>query len=115
MSAADEALQEVQEMLDRVDELRRDLNRHLLVIRDLRENGVTWTSVFSVGSTEAVMRTLSGLLANVSKASGTFRSALTAELRQEGMSIPAIARLYGVTHQRVSNILQKQGMTGRRS
>jgi transposase len=28
-------------------------------------------------------------------------------LRREGVSIPAIAKLFGVTHQRVSNLLRR--------
>ena len=36
-----------------------------------------------------------------------FRSSLVVALRAEGQSIPSIAHLFGVTHQRVSNLLRR--------
>jgi predicted transcriptional regulator len=39
------------------------------------------------------------------EASGHTRRALAQAMRSEGTSIPTIARLFGVTHQRISNIL----------
>ena len=53
------------------------------------------------------MQVVSQMLARLSKASGTVREELVDVLRAEGASIPSIARLFGVTHQRVSNLLRR--------
>ena len=106
MTAADEALQEVQAMLDDIDRQRRVLGRRLARIREGRSAGDTWHDILAEEEVSTV-EVLSVLLSDISKASGTFRRALTAELREEGISIPGIARLYGVTHQRVSNLLRQ--------
>ena len=51
-----------------------------------------------------------GRVVFLGSSSGAFRRALVLALREEGVSIPAIARMFGVTHQRVSNLLR--GGTG---
>jgi transposase len=50
---------------------------------------------------------VSTILRRQSEASGYFRRSLVVALRAEGQSIPSIATLFGVTHQRVSNLLRR--------
>ena len=45
---------------------------------------------------------------NCPGASGKLRRAMVHTLRQEGESIPWIAGVFGVTHQRVSNLLRQR-------
>jgi len=47
-----------------------------------------------------------------SEASGYLRRSLVVALRAEGQSIPSIAHLFGVTHQRVSNLLRRVAQGG---
>jgi transposase len=53
------------------------------------------------------MQVVSRMLAGLAKASGTLRKELVDALRREGVSIPAIAKLFGVTHQRISNLVRR--------
>ena len=57
---------------------------------------------------------MSTILRRQSEASGYLRRSLVVALRSEGQSIPSIAHLFGVTHQRVSNLLRRvaQGAGG---
>ena len=50
---------------------------------------------------------VSTILRRQSEASGYLRRSLVVALRAEGQSIPSIAHLFGVTHQRVSNLLRR--------
>ena len=53
------------------------------------------------------MQLVSTILRRQSEASGYLRRSLVVALRAEGQSIPSIAHLFGVTHQRVSNLLRR--------
>jgi Homeodomain-like domain len=78
-------------------------------VRDLasgRGDGMPWLSVLTREPDPGTVQLMSRVLGRLSMASGTFRRSLVLALRDEGVSIPAIARLFGVTHQRVSNLLR---------
>jgi hypothetical protein len=55
---------------------------------------------------------VSTILRRQSEASGYLRRSLVVALRAEGQSIPSIAHLFGVTHQRVSNLLRRVAQGG---
>jgi hypothetical protein len=83
-------------LLGRLNSLRRD-----------RAGGKTVTSTLEDEPNPGTMQLLGRVLSRLMEASGNARRALARSMRSEGTSIPAIARVFGVTHQRVSNILSK--------
>ena len=87
---------EQRKLVERIEQLRRS-----------RQSGLAWHDILSREGDPGSMQMISQMLARLSKASGTLRKELVDSLREEGTSIPAIARLFGVTHQRVSNLLRR--------
>lgn len=78
-------------------------------IRDIsakREAGQDWLELLRAEEDPGTVHLLSSVLARLSAASGGVRRALVVSLREEGATIPVIANLFGVTHQRVSNLLR---------
>lgn len=83
-----------------LEERLKDLHRQ-------RSEGRSWHEILGDEDPPGTMQLVSRILACLAKASGTLRKELVDSLRREGVSIPAIARLFGVTHQRVSNLLRR--------
>jgi hypothetical protein len=91
-------------------ELRRDtqlLEERVQAIRGRRLEGRAWRDILGSEQPPGAMQLVSRMLACLATASGTLRKELVDSLRQEGVSIPAIAKLFGVTHQRISNLLRR--------
>jgi len=91
-------------------ELRRDaqsLEERVQELRRRRMEGRAWRDILSDEEPPAAMQVVSRMLAGLAKASGTLRKELVDALRREGVSIPAIAKLFGVTHQRISNLVRR--------
>jgi len=76
-------------------------------LRRARSGGAGMTAALENEPSPGTMQLLGRILSRLMEASGTARRALAGSMRAEGTSIPAIARIFGVTHQRVSNILNK--------
>jgi hypothetical protein len=72
-----------------------------------RERGSAWADVLKHEEYPGTVHLVSSTLARLSTASGHVRRSLVVALRAEGVTIPVIARLFGVTHQRVSNLLRR--------
>ena len=72
-----------------------------------RERGADWADVLKHEDYPGTVHLVSSTLARLSTASGHVRRSLVVALRSEGVTIPVIARLFGVTHQRVSNLLRR--------
>lgn len=72
-----------------------------------REKGADWADVLKHEDYPGTVHLVSSTLARLSTASGHVRRSLVVALRTEGVTIPVIARLFGVTHQRVSNLLRR--------
>ena len=95
-----------------LEENARDYGRMANRIRELHEaraSGMSWADILSKEEGMGTMQLLSQMLGRLSAASGTLRKEMVYELRDEGVSVPTIARLFGVTHQRVSNLLRRSG------
>jgi hypothetical protein len=91
-------------------ELRRDtqlLEERVEELRRRRAEGRAWRDILAEEEPPGAMLLVSRMLARLAKASGTLRKELVDSLRREGVSIPAIAKLFGVTHQRISNLLRR--------
>jgi hypothetical protein len=115
-TASDEvlkALEELEGVLRENAEHERVLFQRIAALRLARENGKEWRGILSEEDEPGTVQLVSTVLRRQSEASGYLRRSLVVALRAEGQSIPSIAHLFGVTHQRVSNLLRRvaQGST----
>lgn len=78
---------------------------NLTRLRDARGQGVPVTEALAGEEIPGTMELLGVVLTRLMDTSGVARRALARAMRTEGESIPSIARSFGVTHQRISNIL----------
>ena len=102
-----EALDGLIETLEEIGREHRALIERLTRLREAQRRGTSWHEILSDEEPPGSMQAVSQMLGNLSRASGRLRKELVEELRREGVSIPAIARMFGVTHQRVSNLLRR--------
>jgi hypothetical protein len=97
------------EALTELAEDSRRLEARLRALDEGRSAGRQWREILADEEPPGTMQLVSKMLGTLAKASGTLRKEMVESLRREGVSIPAIARLFGVTHQRVSNLLRRPG------
>ncbi|MHB8681101.1 MAG: hypothetical protein ACYDA2_03260 [Acidimicrobiales bacterium] len=101
------AVDALTDVLERNAGDERLLSRKLSQLRRATVEGRPLTATLEAEQDPAAMQVLGRVLARLMDASGHFRRAVARGMRAEGTSIPAIAKLFGVTHQRVSNILSR--------
>ena len=101
------ALDELDTVLKENAERERALFQRIAQVRVARENGQEWKSILAGEDEPSTVQLVSTILRRQSEASGYLRRSLVVALRAEGQSIPSIANLFGVTHQRVSNLLRR--------
>ena len=114
-SSSDEvltALGELEAVLKENAESERVLFQRIAAVRLARENGEEWRTILSGEGEPGTVQLVSTILRRQSEASGYLRRSLVVALRAEGQSIPSIAHLFGVTHQRVSNLLRRVAQGG---
>jgi hypothetical protein len=107
-----QALNELEAVLRENAESERLLFQRIADVRLARENGKEWKSILSAEDEPGTVQLVSTILRRQSEASGYLRRSLVVSLRAEGQSIPSIANLFGVTHQRVSNLLRRVAQGG---
>ena len=101
------ALGELELVLRENAEQERLLFQRVGALRLARESGKEWRTILSDEEEPGTVQMVSTVLRRQSEASGYLRRSLVVALRAEGQSIPSIAHLFGVTHQRVSNLLRR--------
>ena len=106
------ALGELDAVLRENAERERVLFQRIAEVRLARENGQEWKSILAGEDEPSTVQLVSTILRRQSEASGYLRRSLVVALRAEGQSIPSIAHLFGVTHQRVSNLLRRVAQGG---
>ena len=108
------ALDELEAVLRENAESERLLAKRIADVRQARQNGREWKAILGDEDEPGTVQLVSTILRRQSEASGYLRRSLVVALRAEGQSIPSIAHLFGVTHQRVSNLLRRvaQGAGG---
>lgn len=109
-SAKDPTLSAIEALSSALEQMASDqrlLEQRLRSLHRERSAGRPWRDILADEEPPGTMQVVSRMLACLAKASGTLRKELVDTLRREGVSIPAIARLFGVTHQRVSNLLRR--------
>jgi hypothetical protein len=106
------ALGELEDVLRENAENERVLFQRIAALRLARENGQEWRAILADEDDTGTVQIVSTVLRRQSEASGYLRRSLVVALRAEGQSIPSIAHLFGVTHQRVSNLLRRVAQGG---
>ena len=106
------ALGELELVLRENAEQERLLFQRVGALRLARESGKEWRTILSDEEGPGTVQMVSTVLRRQSEASGYLRRSLVVALRAEGQSIPSIAQLFGVTHQRVSNLLRRVAQGG---
>ena len=101
------ALEELESVLRENAESERLLAKRIAEVRLARQNGREWKAILGDEDDPGTVQLVSAILRRQSEASGYLRRSLVVALRAEGQSIPRIAHLFGVTHQRVSNLLRR--------
>ena len=101
------ALDELESVLRENAESERLLSKRIAEVRLARQNGREWKAILGDEDEPGTVQLVSTILRRQSEASGYLRRSLVVALRAEGQSIPSIAHLFGVTHQRVSNLLRR--------
>jgi hypothetical protein len=101
------ALDELESVLRENAESERLLAKRIAEVRFARQNGREWKAILGDEDEPGTVQLVSTILRRQSEASGYLRRSLVVALRAEGQSIPSIAHLFGVTHQRVSNLLRR--------
>ncbi len=101
------ALDELESVLRENAESERLLSKRIAEVRLSRQNGREWKAILGDEDEPGTVQLVSTILRRQSEASGYLRRSLVVALRSEGQSIPSIAHLFGVTHQRVSNLLRR--------
>jgi len=101
------ALAELEAVLRENAESERLLAKRIADVRLARQNGREWKAILGDEDEPGTVQLVSTILRRQSEASGYLRRSLVVALRAEGQSIPSIAHLFGVTHQRVSNLLRR--------
>jgi hypothetical protein len=107
-----DALNELDIVLKENAERERVLFQRIAEVRLARENGQEWKNILAAEDEPSTVQLVSTILRRQSEASGYLRRSLVVALRAEGQSIPSIAHLFGVTHQRVSNLLRRVAQGG---
>ena len=96
------ALSEVRGVLAENARRERILSGRIADFRRARMNGQAWTAILASEDEPSTVQLISTMHRRHGDASGNFRRSLAVSLRAEGESIPSIAHLFGVTHQRIS-------------
>ena len=100
-----DALVALSEAVERNAKDEIQLVENLALLREARRRGTSVTEALAGEGTPGTMELLGVVLTRLMDTSGAARRALARAMRAEGESIPSIARSFGVTHQRISNIL----------
>jgi hypothetical protein len=104
LSAIDELSSAVRENVE--DE--KVLNRKLRTMRSNRLRGASTRELLASEESPAALSVLGRILSRLGRASSIFRRTFARDLHGQGVTVTAIARLFGVTHQRTSALLRRE-------
>jgi Homeodomain-like domain len=106
----DPTLDSLNEFADTIEDSaaeQRALAKRARRLSRTRARGKPWSEVVASDGNPALPAESTQLLARLAAANTRVRQSLARALRSEGLGIEQIARLFGVTHQRVSRILSQ--------
>jgi len=90
-----------------VDELKL-LDHQLSTMRRRRRRGWSWSRIVLASDAANPLRLTTGIVTTLAQASGALRRSLAQALRQEGMKMTEIARLFAVSRQRVGALFHSR-------
>src|SRR4051812_16998692 len=99
------ALEDVAKTADDAADVERDVARHARSLRKQRDRGLSWSTILQRDDEPGIFDLLRRGARLAVDALSAFSSLVAEELSDEGASRRQIARVIGVTHQRVSAIL----------
>jgi hypothetical protein len=104
-----------------VGALQQNNERNLAVIaraqkiQEQRRAGLTWTEIVADEGRPLIVELLSQNLAAIGEAGSRVRRLQAQALHAEGMSMERISKLFGVTRQRIAELLRQPDSGGRGS
>jgi hypothetical protein len=109
------ALDELEAVLKATSERNRMALRRARAIRELRERGLPYSEIVPLEERPLVVELLTHTLNDLSDAGSSFRRVEARALYSEGLTMPQIAKLFGVTRQRIAALLRPTGAPDGRS
>jgi hypothetical protein len=103
------ALEDMEQRIELNVRDERTLQRRIRQLLAARQQGQPWRTILDEEPEPGALHLVGLLLGRLSESSGVLRRSLARALRSEGETVPAIARRFGVTHQRVSSLLRQPG------
>lgn len=111
------------EVLTALDSLIADLEKNVeasevaiesaRVTQALRRQGLTYSDIVDETGRPLVVELITQNMARLQTSGAALRQAHAAVLHEEGLTMERIAELFGVTRQRISTLLQRDGDRGR--
>ena len=101
------ALEEVAAAAEEVAEEQREIARAARAMQRRRDRGQSWATILDSEAPPGLVQRLRGGAKRLTDAAGRFRLALAVGLHREGESHRAIAGRLGVSHQRVTTLLNE--------
>lgn len=95
-------------------ERSRELQRRVRTVRRRLDAGRSLAPFVEEEPRPRIAELLSANLSTLESAGSELRAALALTLRAEGLTLEAIAELFGVTRQRISALLRQKGQPPRR-
>jgi hypothetical protein len=105
----------LEDLADAAEESSRELRGVANTARDLdrqRRNGVPWSTMVSTKAAQRLFDRLAGSARRMAGATSRLRHSVIEALGQEGLSTRQIAKVMGVTHQRISAMRNHGGRNG---
>lgn len=106
-TATDEALTELCAAIHRAQDLLVQVLERSAVLQEARAGGRPYVEIVTEEQRPLVVEMLTDVLDELSAAGAAFRRAEARALHNDGLSQEAIAKLFGVTRQRVSALLAR--------
>ncbi len=88
------------------------LDADISTMKGQRRRGWSWSRIISAAGSPNPLSIVTRIASDLSRANGALRRALARALRDEGMQLTDIARLFGVTRQRVGALLRPDRSKG---
>jgi hypothetical protein len=88
------------------------IDADISAMKEQRKRGWSWSRVISAADSPNPLSIVARIASDLSRANGALRRALARALRDEGTQLTEIARLFGVTRQRVSALLRPDRSRG---
>jgi hypothetical protein len=106
----DQVIAALDELTTAVEANARDgklLVRRVDELRKARAKGKPWWEVLGQERKPGVLDLVGRMLNRLGESSSGVRRPLASAMRREGLTIPAVAHIFGVSHQRVSTLLRR--------